>query len=176
MPGEITLAHRGVLFLDELPEFDRAAVDALRQPLEDGLRDDHARPAHARVPGERDAGGRLQPLPVRAAAGPLHVHARSSWARYLRRLSGPLLDRIDLVCQVEQAPPLELVGGGAGRRATPAAVRERVLAARERQQARLAGTGALCNGDMDGRLTRARGAAGRGARAAACWRRATGSR
>jgi magnesium chelatase family protein len=74
-------------------------------------------------------------------------------ARYLRRLSGPLLDRIDLVCQVEQAAPLELVGASDTRRRSQA-VRTRVEAARQRQQRRLKGTGALCNGDMDGRLTR----------------------
>ena len=73
-------------------------------------------------------------------------------ARYLRRLSGPLLDRIDIVCQVEQAAPLELVRPrGSGRTRS---TRSRVVAARARQQARLAETGALCNGDMDGRLTR----------------------
>ena len=76
-----------------------------------------------------------------------------SCARYLRRLSGPLLDRIDLVCQVEQAAPLELVRAR-GRGGRTRAVRKRVMAARARQQSRLAGTGALCNGDMDGRLTR----------------------
>jgi magnesium chelatase family protein len=73
-------------------------------------------------------------------------------ARYLRRLSGPLLDRIDLVCQVEQATPVELVQQPDHGRTQ--AMRKRVMAARVRQQSRLAGTGALCNGDMDGRLTR----------------------
>jgi magnesium chelatase family protein len=71
----------------------------------------------------------------------------------MRRLSGPLIDRIDLVCQVEQAAGLELVGARE-RRGRSQTVRRRVLAARERQVERLAGTGALCNGDMDGRLTR----------------------
>jgi magnesium chelatase family protein len=75
-------------------------------------------------------------------------------ARYLRRLSGPLLDRIDLVCQVEQAAAsLDLVERRDRRRRSEA-VRKRVMAARLLQQTRLAGTGALCNGDMDGRLTR----------------------
>jgi magnesium chelatase family protein len=151
-PGEITLAHRGVLFLDELPEFGRAAVDALRQPLEDGrvtiMRGQRALefPANAmlvaacnRCPCAR------APDRCSCTAGEL--------ARYVRRLSGPLLDRIDLVCQVEQAAALELVGERE-RRGRSERVRRRVLAARERQVERLAGTGALCNGDMDGRLTR----------------------
>jgi magnesium chelatase family protein len=75
-------------------------------------------------------------------------------ARYQRRLSGPLVDRIDLVCQVEPVPTVELVGGPNERRERSAEVRARVVAARMRQLARLAGTGVLCNGDMDGRLTR----------------------
>ncbi|MBA3263719.1 MAG: YifB family Mg chelatase-like AAA ATPase [Thermoleophilaceae bacterium] len=151
-PGEITLAHRGVLFLDELPEFGRAAVDALRQPLEDG-----------RVTIMR--GQRTLEFPANAmvvaacnrcpcARSPDRCSCTSTeMARYLRRLSGPLLDRIDLVCQVEQAAPLELVGGS-DRRSRSKAVRKRVMAARLRQQRRLAGSSAICNGDMDGRLTR----------------------
>jgi magnesium chelatase family protein len=151
MPGEITLAHRGVLFLDELPEYGRAAVDALRQPLEDGhvtiMRGQRALgfPANATVVAACNRCPCARP-PDRCACTALEL------ARYLRRLSGPLLDRIDLVCQVEQAASVELMRPGPG--AGSAEVRERVSAARQRQRARLAGTGALCNGDMDGRLTR----------------------
>jgi magnesium chelatase family protein len=152
LPGEITLAHRGVLFLDELPEFGRAALDALRQPLEDGrvtiMRGQRALefPANAMVVGACNRCPCARP-PDRCSC------TEAELARYMRRLSGPLLDRIDLVCQVEQAAPLELVGGRDGRRRSRA-VRKRVMAARLRQRTRLAGTGALCNGDMDGRLTR----------------------
>jgi magnesium chelatase family protein len=151
-PGELTLAHRGVLFLDELPEFGRAAVDALRQPLEDGrvtiMRGQRALefPANAMVVAacNRCPCARA-PERCSCTAGEL--------ARYMRRLSGPLLDRIDLVCQVEQAAAQELVGARE-RRGRSKTVRRRVLAARQRQIERLAGTEALCNGDMDGRLTR----------------------
>jgi magnesium chelatase family protein len=152
LPGEITLAHRGVLFLDELPEFGRAAVDALRQPLEDGrvtiMRGQRALefPANAMVVAACNR------CPCARAPDRCSCTA-TELARYLRRLSGPLLDRIDLVCQVEQAAPLELVGER-DRRRRSGAVRKRVMAARLRQRRRLAGTGALCNGDMDGRLTR----------------------
>jgi magnesium chelatase family protein len=152
MPGEITLAHRGVLFLDELPEFSRQAVDALRQPLEDGrvtiMRGQRTLdfPANAMVVAACNRCPCARP-PDRCSCSSTEL------GRYLRRLSGPLLDRVDLVCQVEQAAPLELVGGRDWRRSSEA-VRKRVLAARLRQQRRLAGTGALCNGDMDGRLTR----------------------
>jgi magnesium chelatase family protein len=73
--------------------------------------------------------------------------------RYARKLSGPLLDRIDLVCHVPPAAPLELVGVGSGAE-TSEAVRERVVAARERQESRLVLDHVSCNGSMDGRLTR----------------------
>lgn len=153
MPGEITLAHRGVLFLDELPEFARAAVDALRQPLEEG-RVEITRgqrtidfPANAIVVAACNRCPCARP-PDRCACTALEL------SRYQRRLSGPLIDRIDLVCQVEPVPTVELVGGDPERRARSAQVRARVVAARNRQLGRLAGTGALCNGDMDGRLTR----------------------
>ena len=75
--------------------------------------------------------------------------------RYLRRLSLPLLDRLDLVCEVRVVPPLELAGAKP-QGPSSGAVRKRVMAARERQRKRLKGTAALCNGDMDGRLTRRR--------------------
>ena len=100
-PGEITLAHRGVLFLDELAEFSRPALEALRQPLEEGRVVDHARAALDRVPGRGDARGRLQRLPVRAAAATTATADQVDRARYARRLSGPLLDRIDLICQLD---------------------------------------------------------------------------
>ncbi len=153
MPGEITLAHRGVLFLDELPEFGRSAVDALRQPLEEG-----------RV--EITRGQRTLDFPANAivvaacnrcpCARPSDRCACTSveLGRYQRRLSGPLVDRIDLVCQVEAVPTVQLVEAPPGRRVRSEDIRGRVIAARRRQLARLAGTGVLCNGDMDGRLTR----------------------
>jgi magnesium chelatase family protein len=154
MPGEITLAHRGVLFLDELPEFGRAAVDSLRQPLEEGrveiMRGQRTLefPANATVVGACNRCPCARP-PDSCTCTTLEL------GRYLRRLSGPLLDRIDLVCQVEAVPAVQLVGDGQGRQQTrSASVRDRVIAARERQHARLVGTGALCNGDMDARLTR----------------------
>jgi magnesium chelatase family protein len=153
MPGEITLAHRGVLFLDELPEFSRMAVDALRQPLEEGyveiMRGQRALefPANAIVVAACNRCPCARP-PDRCSC------TATELARYLRRLSGPLLDRIDLVCQVEQVPTVQLVGSERRPQTGSAEVRDRVIRARERQQARLGGTGALCNGDMDGRLTR----------------------
>jgi magnesium chelatase family protein len=153
MPGEMTLAHRGVLFLDELPEFARSAVDALRQPLEEG-RVEITRgqrtlefPANAIVVAACNRCPCARP-PDRCSCTTLEL------ARYQRRLSGPLVDRIDLVCQVEAVPATELVEATPERRIRSLDVRARVVAARQRQLVRLAGTGALCNGDMEGRLTR----------------------
>jgi magnesium chelatase family protein len=150
-PGEVTLAHRGVLFLDELPEFSRAALEALRQPLEAG-----------RV--EVSRGGRAITFPAATilvgacnrcpCARPREecVCNELDRVRYARRLSGPLLDRIDLVCELEPSDPLALLGPARPDDASEK-VRDRVVGARERQRARLAGTGALANADMDRRAT-----------------------
>lgn len=152
MPGEITLAHRGVLFLDELPEFGRAAIDALRQPLEDGRVTIMRGQRTLDFPANATVVAACNRCPCARAPDRCSCTV-SELGRYLRRLSGPLLDRVDLVCQVEQAAGLELVAPGDRQRRSDA-IRDRVMRARERQRARLRGTGALCNGDMDGRLTR----------------------
>src|SRR4051794_8316249 len=151
-PGEITLAHRGVLFLDELGEFSRHALEALRQPLEEG-RVEVTR-------GQRSIGFPAAVMLVGACNACPCARPRADCscddtarARYQRRLSGPLLDRIDLVCQLEPARPLELISDAEGRERSEV-VRARVVAARERQRRRLAGSGALCNAEMGPSLTR----------------------
>jgi magnesium chelatase family protein len=152
-PGEITLAHRGVLFLDELPEFGRAAVDALRQPLEEG----HVEITRGQRTLEFPANAMIVAACNRCpcARPPGHCSCSATeLGRYQRRLSGPLVDRIDLICLVEAVPALELVGDVKAKSVCTAEVRQRVLDARERQRERLADSPALCNGDMDGRLTR----------------------
>ena len=108
-PGEVTLAHRGVLFLDELAEFSRMALDALRQPLEEGL-------VHI-MRGQRALEFPANPVLVaacnRCPCGRAVERCRCSTTdrdRYLRRLSLPLLDRLDLVCEVRAVPPVELAG------------------------------------------------------------------
>jgi magnesium chelatase family protein len=151
-PGEITLAHRGVLFLDELAEFGRDALDALRQPLEDGHVHIMRRQRAIEFPARAMLVAACNPCPCakpadRCTCGPLER------GRYARRLSSPLLDRIDLVCQVDPVPLVELAEAEAGRAAT-ATVRERVIGARERQRERLREVVATCNGDMDSRCTR----------------------
>jgi magnesium chelatase family protein len=149
-PGEITLAHRGVLFLDELAEFSRMALEALRQPLESGRVEVMRAQRSTAFPATAMLVGACNACPCGRPRGDCACDpvARS---RYQHRLSGPLLDRIDLVCQLEPARPVELLSDGHELERS-AAVRERVVAARERQRARLGGS--LCNADMDATLTR----------------------
>jgi magnesium chelatase family protein len=152
-PGEITLAHQGVLFLDELPELSRDALEALRQPLEEGLvtitRGQHTLtfPARAMLVAACNA------CPCARPAADCTCSA-ADFARYDRKVSGPLLDRLDLVCRLGPVAPLELVGASEASEEGSAAFRARVCAAREVQQARLARTGRTCNAAMDARLTR----------------------
>jgi magnesium chelatase family protein len=143
-PGEITRAHRGVLFLDELCEFRREVLEALRAPLETG------EVAIARVSGRRRLPCRFMlvaasnPCPCgRGEQDPDCTCLAASVQRYQGKLSGALADRIDLLVAVAQ-PSAEEIGGAAGE--SSAAVRERVCAARERQEARL-GRG-RCNAEM----------------------------
>ncbi|HEY8581896.1 MAG TPA: YifB family Mg chelatase-like AAA ATPase, partial [Capillimicrobium sp.] len=152
MPGEASLAHHGVLFLDELSEFARSALEALRQPLEDG----HAtivRGQHTVVfPTRFMLVAATNPCPCGFASEPSRCTCSDAdLQRHARRLSGPLLDRIDLVVSVERPSAAALAAPGL---ATSAAVRADVEAARKRQVARLAGTRAACNAEMDGGLVR----------------------
>lgn len=153
-PGEITLAHRGVLFLDELGEFSRPTLEALRQPMEDGRIEIVRGQVSVAFPARTMLIAACNPCPCARASGDCEC-TEVDRARYQRRLSGPLLDRIDLLCQAASPAPGDLVAAEGFEAERSAAIRARVLAARERQAERLKGTGALCNGDMDGRLTRA---------------------
>ena len=151
-PGEVTLAHRGVLFLDEIAEFSRAALDALRQPLEDRRVEVMRGQRTIEFPASVMLVAACNPCPC-ARPGDQCTCGELELQRYARRLSGPLIDRIDLVCEVAPVPAVELVGSrpqGAG----SSEAREQVVRARARQRERLRGTAALCNGEMDARLTR----------------------
>jgi magnesium chelatase family protein len=131
-PGEISLAHQGVLFLDELPEFPRAALEALREPLESG----HIRISRAAMQSEFPARFQLiaamNPCPCGFLGHPSKAcrDTPDQIARYQGKLSGPLLDRIDLHVEVPALPPDDLLHGAAGESSD--AVRERVVAARDR--------------------------------------------
>jgi magnesium chelatase family protein len=151
-PGEITLAHRGVLFLDELAEFPRDALEALRQPLEERRIWITRAQRSIEFPADFMLIGAANECPCARPDGECRC-TEMDRRRYARKLSGPLLDRIDLVCHVPRSAALELVGERA-RHSETAAVRERVIEARDRQWLRLNATGVKCNGGMDGRLTR----------------------
>jgi magnesium chelatase family protein len=153
-PGEASLAHHGVLFLDEITEFRRDALEGLRQPLEDG------RVLVARAAGAVEFPARFSlvaasnPCPCGFAGDP-HRRCRCQEHRVAgcrQRLSGPLLDRIDLQLAIPRLTKAELLGGSAGE--ASGAVRQRVEEARERQRARLAGTPFGCNGELPGSLAR----------------------
>ena len=135
-PGEISLAHRGVLFLDELPEFPRQVLEVMREPMESG-RIHIARASHERrYPARFQLVAAMNPCPCGHLGDPRRAcHCTAAQIqRYQARLSGPLLDRIDLQVEVPALPPEQLT---AHERGEPSeAVRERVLAARERQWAR----------------------------------------
>jgi magnesium chelatase family protein len=136
-PGEISLAHRGVLFLDELVEFPRSALEALRQPLEEGA----VRVARAEgvlaLPARFQLIAAMNPCPCGWYGDALRECTcdPALVARYRSRLSGPMLDRIDLRVAVAPVSWRE-IEGLAGRRGTSQAARERVAAAREHQRAR----------------------------------------
>jgi magnesium chelatase family protein len=152
-PGEITLAHRGVLFLDELPEFSRSALDALRQPLEERRVEVMRGQRTVSFPAAFTLIAACNGCPCGRPPGSCDCTALAL-GRYARRLSGPLVDRIDLICRVEALPPVRLLEPQQGRAEPSGAVRRRVVTARERQTGRLSGTPARCNADMDAGLTR----------------------
>jgi len=129
-PGEISLAHHGVLFLDELPEFPRAALEALREPLESGTISIVRAARRAQFPARFQLVAAMNPCPCGHLGSRLHACRCSpdQVARYQARISGPLLDRIDLHVDVQAIDPRELLGAPAGE--SSAAVRERVAAAR----------------------------------------------
>ncbi len=148
--GEATLAHRGVLFLDELSEFQRSSLEALRQPLEDG-RVTIVRGQRALVfPTQFMLVAATNPCPCGfAGVGERCRCGEADLRRHRRRLSGPLLDRMDLLVSVERPTGQELSSPPV---TSSAQARDRVAEARERQRARLASEPASCNGELDGRL------------------------
>jgi magnesium chelatase family protein len=151
-PGEISMAHNGVLFLDELPEFSRAAIEGLRQPLEERSVAIARVAGAVRLPASFLLVAAANPCPC----GWLESGVRectcsaSLIERYRMRLSGPLLDRIDLQIHVRPVPLSELRTAAAGEPSS--AMRDRVAAARDRQIARLAPWNMRCNAEMTARV------------------------
>jgi magnesium chelatase family protein len=145
-PGEVSLAHNGILFLDELPEFRRAPLEALRQPLEEGFVTVSRNRGTVRLPARFLLVAAMNPCPCgrRGTAGGCRC-TRAEVRSYLGRLSGPLLDRIDLHASVP-AVGFDEMNGPTGE--PTAAVAGRVARAREMQAARRAITGAILNNGL----------------------------
>jgi len=135
-PGEISLAHHGVLFLDELPEFSRQVLEVLREPLETGHITISRAARQADFPARFQLVAAMNPCPCGYLGHPTQAcrDTPDQIARYRGRISGPLLDRIDIQISVPALTQDELMQAGAGETST--AIRERVQAARERQMAR----------------------------------------
>ena len=150
-PGEVTLAHRGVLFLDELCEFRREALEALRDPLESGVATISRGGSESRLPARFTLVAAANPCPCgRGGSDPECTCAPPAQRRYQARLAGALGDALDVLVAV-RAPGASELGGPPGEPSV--AVRERVIEARERQEARL-GAG-RCNAAMSGAEARA---------------------
>ncbi|GAA0951553.1 MULTISPECIES: YifB family Mg chelatase-like AAA ATPase [Streptomyces violaceusniger group] len=156
-PGAVSLAHRGVLFLDEAPEFSGKALDALRQPLESG----HVVVARSagmmRMPARFLLMLAANPCPCgrHGLMGDVCECSPATVRRYQARLSGPLLDRVDLRVRVEAVSRTELTGARAGAESS-ASVAARVREARERSAARLHGTPWRLNSEVPGHELRTR--------------------
>ena len=152
-PGEVTLAHHGVLFLDELPEFKRSTLEVMRQPMEDAKVTISRASGSVTYPAEFILVGALNPCPC-GYFGDLRRECRCSSVqvqRYRQRISGPLLDRIDIHVEVPAVHFKDLTGTHSGEASS--AIRERVLAARAIQQERFAKSPTVrCNARMSSKL------------------------
>lgn len=147
-PGEITLSHNGVLFLDELPEFQRNVLEALRQPLEDQTVTIARANQTLRFPARFILLAAMNPCPCGYLTHPRKAcHCRSAQIqRYLARVSGPLLDRIDIHLEVPPVPQEVLASSEPAE--DSATIKARTLAARARQSERFAGTPVTTNAQM----------------------------
>ncbi len=147
-PGEISLSHRGVLFLDEMPEFGQATLEVLRQPLEDRTVTISRAQGTVTFPANFMMIGSMNPCPCGFYGDPYKecICSPTSVVRYQKRISGPLLDRIDLFVPVPRVDYEKLVSDDMAEPSCMA--RERVEAARVRQEERFSGTSFVCNADM----------------------------
>ena len=154
MPGEISLAHHGVLFLDELPEFNRRTLEVLRQPLEDGAVTISRAKMTTRFPAEFMLVAALNPCPCGYRGDPRRQCQCTApqVERYMSKISGPLVDRIDIHLEVPAVPFRELSAKRAG--TSSSQMREAVLAARLRQARRFADSATRCNARMNSRQIR----------------------
>jgi magnesium chelatase family protein len=154
-PGEVSLAHHGVLFLDELPEFDRNVLEVLRQPMEDQKVTISRAAMSLTFPASFLFVGAMNPCPCgnfgsaqECRCSPIQIQ------RYLGRISGPLLDRIDIHIEVPAVKFEELRGRNLPEGESSETIRQRVLKARQIQLERLAGEGVFANAAMPPKLIR----------------------
>ena len=147
-PGEISLAHRGVLFLDEFPEFSRSVLDYLRQPLEDCMVTVARAQGTVTFPARFLLVAAMNPCPCGYATDPDRacICSQLQIERYRKRISGPLLDRIDLAIEVPKVPTEKLTELAAGEPSHE--IQARVQAARDRQTVRYAGLPAKTNAEL----------------------------
>ncbi len=151
-PGEISLAHNGVLFLDELPEFSRSVLEVMRQPLEDRTINISRAKYSVNFPCSFMFVASMNPCPCGYYNDPTHtcVCTPGQIQRYLNKISGPLLDRIDIQCEIQPLPFADISKAEPGE--PSAAIRERVIAARQIQAERYKGTAIHCNAQMTERM------------------------
>ena len=150
-PGEISLAHTGVLFLDEMPEYPRAVLEALRQPLEDGVVNVSRVKLHTKYLSKCMLIASMNPCPCGYYGSRTHACrcSKNEIKRYLDRISGPMLDRIDIQVETDAVPIAEIETDVVSEDSKT--VRERVQKAREVQLARFADAGITCNAHMQGK-------------------------
>jgi magnesium chelatase family protein len=148
MPGEVSLAHNGILFLDELPEFRRHVLEVLRQPLEDGVVTIARAAMSVTFPARLTLVGAMNPCPCGQRGHPEKVCSCTPLEvrKYLGRISGPLLDRIDLHVDVPAVQYRDLAA--ASPEESSASIRARGNVARAMQQQRYATDGLFCNAHM----------------------------
>ena len=147
-PGEVSLSHRGVLFLDELPEFGHSLLETLRQPLEDKVVTISRAQGSVMFPASFMLVGAMNPCPCGYYGDPFKGCActPSMVSRYQHRISGPFLDRVDIFIEVPHIDYEKLADSRLGEKSE--AVQKRVVAARAVQQERLSGTKLNCNAEF----------------------------
>lgn len=153
-PGEISLAHNGVMFMDEFPEFDRRCKESLRQPLEDGIVHISRASGSVTYPSNLMMVAAMNPCPCGFYGHPTKECKCTDAARkrYMDKVSGPILDRIDIHIEVSPVEYDQL--SCKTKEESSAQIKKRVDAARKVQQKRFAGTGITCNAKMTPRMTK----------------------
>lgn len=153
LPGEVSLAHSGVLFLDEFPEYNRSVLETLRQPLEDRVITVSRAKYSVSMPCSFQLIAAMNPCPCGYYHDAQHdcTCTPAQIIRYMNKVSGPLMDRIDLQIEVQAVPLADLASAPTGENS--ATIRERVIRARAIQRERFRGVeGVHCNAQMNTRL------------------------